>query len=87
MIIIWLGTGYGHPVHIKYGQALLLTSDVVHGGGTPKLESTSGKKFYRLHYYLESEIQKGFPGVINRVSYDRVNPLSVMHLTPKNTFD
>lgn len=85
-ITLYLAPGYGTPVHVDYGKVLLLRSDVVHGGGTPNLDSVSGKTFDRLHMYLDTEDQLANPGDIHSVWYDGITPLCDLYWKPIKEF-
>ena len=85
-ITLYLSPGYGTPVHIGYGKLLLLRSDIVHGGGTPNLEYVTGKRFDRLHMYLDTEDQKADPGNIHSIWYDGITPLSELYWKPIKEF-
>jgi hypothetical protein len=86
-ITLWFGTGAGYTMHIPHGTVLLLQSDVIHGGGAPKVEEHMEKKtFHRLHLYLVMNDQPAYPGTINLWAYNNKTLLCDMHVQPPRNF-
>lgn len=86
-IHLWFAPGYGHSVKINYGETLFLRSDVVHGGGVPlSVEIMGLNSYYRLHYYLVTDLQPAHPKVTNPKHYDNVTLLSDIYLLPEMGF-
>jgi hypothetical protein len=50
-LFVWSGPGDAIPIHIKYGEVLLIRGDTVHAGGLPT-PAHYGKEYTRLHLYL-----------------------------------
>ena len=86
-IHLWFAPGYGHSVKVNYGETLFLRSDVVHGGGVPlSVEIMGLNSYYRLHYYLVTDLQPAHPKVTNPKHYDNVTLLSDIYLLPEMGF-
>jgi hypothetical protein len=86
-VTVWFGTGAGYTVHVPYGTVLLLRSDVIHGGGTPKVEEHMDKKtLHCLHFYLVTNDQPAYPGMINLWSYDEKTLLRDIHVQSTRSF-
>jgi len=87
-INLWFGPGYGHAVYVPYGETLFLRSDMIHGGGVPmSVEAKGLKKYYRLHFYLPTDLQPAYPGQNNYDHYDNVTHIPDICLLPETSFD
>jgi hypothetical protein len=53
-ITLWLGTVAGYTMHIPHGMVLLLQPNVVHRGGTPKVDIKYGEENLPLSPFLPS---------------------------------
>jgi hypothetical protein len=52
----------------------------------PNIEYVTGKRFDRLHMYLDTEDQKADQGNIHSVWYDGITPLSELYWKPIKEF-
>ena len=64
---------------IKYGQALLFCSDVVHCGGRPRADLKKGADYYRLHIYLQTEFQMAPDNEVNMFHIDGTTSLTTLY--------
>jgi hypothetical protein len=87
-ITMWFGPGVGYTLHIPFGTALLLRSDVIHGGGVPHIDiQTTSKQFRRVHFYLATQDQAATPGLIYELNYDNETRLLDTCYQAKRSFN
>jgi len=69
-ITIWYDLTSPRTIEIKYGQMIFFRSDVVHCGGRPRVDTLADQTYYRLHFYLQTKIQKAPDNKINKFHLD-----------------
>jgi hypothetical protein len=69
-LTIWFDQSSHYSFRLKYGQAVFFRSDVIHCGGRPKVDNQKGETFYRLHFYLQTKLQKAPNDKINKFVSD-----------------
>jgi hypothetical protein len=78
-ITVWYDMSSPRTIHLQFGQMILFRSNVVHCGGRPAVDLQKGLFFYRLHFYLQTKIQKAPHDAINKWDIDGRTFLSVFY--------
>ena len=86
-LTIWYDLQTPRTVEVKRGQIVLFRSDVVHCGGRPKLDTLKNQTYYRLHFYLQTTLQRAPDNMVNKVHVDGRTLFSELYTLPPEKQD
>jgi hypothetical protein len=81
-LTIWYDFQTPRTVEIKHGQVVFFRSDVVHCGGRPKVDMLQNQTYYRLHFFLQTKLQRAPKDKVNKYHFDGRTPFNALYTLP-----